>query len=367
LANEHSIRQQLIKENKGTIPANVTIQPWFSFLLEHGVRPYRYWNKRVDGLKLTNEASGIKEIIKKDGKIIKVQWAEDENLYKHYFTDSMDVYSDKIAKLVIKCNEKSAGRVIHRLERIFRRIYIDEVQDMAGWDYEIIKLLLKSSICVTMVGDPRQTVYQTHIEKKYSSYSNGRIREFIQEKCKRICDIDERTLKDSHRNTTAICVLSSKLYPEYYEPRSLLERTNKHTGIFFVRECDVQSYGAMTAPLQLRYDSRKKMLLTTPAMNFGISKGLEVDHVLIYPTKKMLEWLNGGNNKLEFTIKAKLYVALTRAFFVLVLWLTMSSKLKHEKYVYGNHKIEKRLLNCCGTLRVPEWIIYDPDARRLRA
>ena len=314
LANEQSIKQRLIKANNGTIPSNITIQPWFSFLLEHGIRPYRYWNKRVDGLKLTNEPSGIKYSFKKNGKVINVQWSEDGNFYEHYFTN-MDVYSDKIAKLVIKCNEESAGRVILRLERIINRIYIDEVQDMAGWDLEIIKLLLKSSIRVTMVGDPRQTVYHTHIEKKYSNYLNGRIREFIQKECKRICIIDEQTLKNSHRNIAAICALSSKLYPEYSECHSLLTQTHRHTGIFFVRESDVQEYSVIASPLQLRYDSGITMLLTTPVMNFGLAKGLEAKHVLIYPTIDMLKWLNGAQDTLKFATKAKLYVALTRAFF----------------------------------------------------
>ncbi|GHV56150.1 hypothetical protein FACS189460_0380 [Deltaproteobacteria bacterium] len=312
LANEKSIRQRLIKSNNGTIPANVTIQPWFSFLLEHGVRPYRFWDKRVNGLDLVSQASGLKCKLK-NGK--PWYWGENDNFHKHYFNGNMDVYSDKIAKLVIRCNDESNGNVIYRLEKIFSRIYIDEVQDMAGWDLDILQLLLKSSICLTMVGDPRQTVYHTHDEDKYSNYKEGKIREFIQNKCKCICNIDDQTLKNSYRNTASICALSSKLYPEYNECRSLLTRTHNHTGIFFVRERDIHAYGAITTPLQLRYDSRKKITLTTSAMNFGLSKGLEAEHVLIYPTMEMLNWLNGGQNNLKYQTKSKLYVALTRSFF----------------------------------------------------
>jgi hypothetical protein len=48
---------------------------------------------------------------------------------------------------------------------------------------------------------------------------------------------------------------------------------------------------------------------------FGESKGLEYEHVFIYPTEKFLEWLLTGKEKLQGETRAKLYVALTRAIF----------------------------------------------------
>lgn len=311
LANEQSIRAKFIKKG-GYIPVNVTILPWFTFQLEHGVRPYRFWDKRVDGLKMVNTRSGLKY---KAQNGTPVYWGEEENFEKHYFTKDMGVYTDKLSKLVIRCNEKSKGKVITRLAKLFDRIYIDEVQDMAGWDLEIIKLLLQSSIRITMVGDPRQTVYHTHDEAKYKKYNDGQIREFIKKECKKLCIIDEETLKDSHRNSAVICALSSKLYPNFPECKSLLAKTHEHKGIFFVRKRDVMAYAEKINPLQLRLRKNTKILLPSPALNFGKSKGLESDHVLIYPTKEMLRWLNGDCVRFTDLTKAQLYVALTRALF----------------------------------------------------
>jgi ATP-dependent DNA helicase UvrD/PcrA len=39
-ANEAQIKKKII-EIKGYIPQNITIQTWFSFLLQHGVRPFQ--------------------------------------------------------------------------------------------------------------------------------------------------------------------------------------------------------------------------------------------------------------------------------------------------------------------------------------
>jgi DNA helicase-2/ATP-dependent DNA helicase PcrA len=49
--------------------------------------------------------------------------------------------------------------------------------------------------------------------------------------------------------------------------------------------------------------------------NFGASKGKTFDRVLIYPTKDMLDWINDNNKNLKSVVRAKFYVAITRARF----------------------------------------------------
>ena len=39
-ANEQEIRKKFFEKN-GCIPNNIVIQTWFSFLIQHGVKPYR--------------------------------------------------------------------------------------------------------------------------------------------------------------------------------------------------------------------------------------------------------------------------------------------------------------------------------------
>lgn len=50
-------------------------------------------------------------------------------------------YSDKLSKFVFKY-EKSKGVVFDRLSRIYNYIFIDEVQDLAGYDLELIKAFI---------------------------------------------------------------------------------------------------------------------------------------------------------------------------------------------------------------------------------
>lgn len=307
-ANENEIKKKFIEIN-GAIPKNVTIQTWFSMLLQHGVKPYQDYltDKKINGMLLVNEQSGLKF----RGKF--PVYYKEEEIDEHYFSKEYKIYSDKLSKFVFKCNEKSSGVVFDRLSRIYEYIFIDEVQDLAGYDLELIKLLFMCNSNIILVGDPRQTTYNTHWEKKNRQYQDGKIKEFIQNECKKITvKIDEATLNCSYRNNELICRFSSKLFPDYPVPASNQNDGVEHSGIFFIKENDLNDYLAKYQPLQLRTDRKKTVNDEYAVMNFGESKGLGFDRVLIYPTKNILDFILDSKN-LEGTSRAKFYVAITRA------------------------------------------------------
>ena len=240
-------------------------------------------------------------------------FASCEEVDRHYFIKEYKIYSDKLSKFVFKCNEKSKGVVFDRLSRIYNYIFIDEVQDLAGYDLELIKLLFQSNANIILVGDPRQVTYLTHSEKKYTKYRDGKIKEFIQNECKKIAvEIDESILNCSYRNNELICRFSSKLFPNYSVPSSNQNDEVGHKGIFFIKESDIDIYLAQYQPLQLRINRGKQVNTNFAVMNFGESKGLGFDRVLIYPTKPILDFIL-KNKSLDGTSRAKFYVAVTRA------------------------------------------------------
>lgn len=313
-ANEAEIRKRFTEIN-GCVPPNVTIQTWFSTLLQHGVRPYQggVFDESIKGMVLVNEPSALRFKTKSGNN---VYYGESDNFKKHYFNNEFKIYSDKISKFVLRCNEKNHGAVIERLSRIYTNVFIDEVQDLAGYDLDILKLLMKSRSNVVFVGDPRQVTYLTHNEKKYTKYKDGQIKDFIQSECpKNICDIDEETLNCSHRNNQYICEYSSKLYPDYKPCVSNQMITTDHDGIFLVRRADVEYYLKKYKPVQLRDSSREIVNKNYQSFNFGESKGLTFERVLIYPTQPFIKWMNDNNSELAPKSRSKFYVALTRAKF----------------------------------------------------
>ena len=102
------IRKKFVELN-GCVPHNVTIQTWYSFLLQHGVRPFQgvVLDDKIKGMILVNEKSGKKY----DGKYGPVYYAEDD-YRKFYFTDGMKMYSDRLQNLyaVVKRRLKAEFR-----------------------------------------------------------------------------------------------------------------------------------------------------------------------------------------------------------------------------------------------------------------
>ena len=80
-----------------------------------------------------------------------------------------------------------------------------------------------------------------------------------------------------------------------------------------VKNKDVDQYLRKYNPTQLRWKKTIKCNENYPVMNFGDSKGLTFDRVLIYPTQKMIGWIKDNNSELPNETRAKLYVGITRA------------------------------------------------------
>jgi DNA helicase-2/ATP-dependent DNA helicase PcrA len=300
-ANEAEIEKKFFEKN-GCVPSNVTLSGWFSFLLQHGVRPYQgcITETRIEGMHFNQGISA--------------QYTKEINL-DHYLNKHNQIYRDKVSKFALKCDGLSDGRVIKRIASIFDEIFIDEVQDVAGYDLDFIELLMSSRANTLLVGDPRQGTYSTSDSPKYTKFKKSGIVDYFKQLVAARSDtlIDETSLSINHRCNPALCELSDILFPNFPKSTSSNMRTTMHDGVFLVRARDVDKYLRIFCPIQLRYWRRTPVSDIAAVMNFGESKGLTFERVLIYPTKDFEEWLQNRATRLKPDVRAKLYVALTRA------------------------------------------------------
>lgn len=308
-ANEAEIKKKIIEVNR-CIPYNVIVQTWFSFLLQHGVRPFQggLFEKEISGLVLVNSQSGLKYYFK--GKPI--YFSEEKEFEKHYFSKETKIYSDKISKFVFRCNTCSGGAVIKRLSNIYSHIFIDEVQDLAGYDLELLKLLFNSNSNTLLVGDPRQGTYSTNSSAKNKQFKKAAIINFFEDDSLKI-EKDTTTLTTNYRCIESICNLSNKLFNDFSPTTSGNTENTGHDGVFLIRQNDANEYLSTYSPVQLRENIKTEVNEAYRVMNFGESKGLSFDRVLIYPTNPILKWLSDNNSELAPTSRSKFYVALTRA------------------------------------------------------
>lgn len=326
--NRDEIIQKFIEE-KGYIPTNVTILTWFSFLIQHGVKPYQgcyhpsFVDTKFSGLILCTSGKEGKRPIRIKGGENWVYIKSEEEPLQHYSSKDGRLYSDRLPKLVTRIGKNSHNRLYQRISALFPYIYVDEVQDLCGYDLDILKALFATNSEITLVGDPRQYVFSTHRELKHSKYSNGRIRDFIVDHCSKgenQCSIDDLSLNFSHRNSLDICYLSSLLYKGDYpevQPCSCLEcQSLRMNGEIKAISYTEAAKILLKEPqiVQLRYDKRTSILSSQHrTINMGLSKGLTFDSVMIYPTKEMKAWLKDRFSSLKAITKAKLYIAITRA------------------------------------------------------
>ena len=120
------------------------------------------------------------------------------------------------------------------------------------------------------------------------------------------------------RNNKWICTYSSSLYSTYpvcdpCECKKCRSYVEAHEGIFLIRKSYVDEYLKKYEPVQLRWNISIKVNPNYETRNFGRSKGLDFDRVLVYPTVDMKKWIFNNNYNLKNETRAKFYVAITRA------------------------------------------------------
>lgn len=300
-ANQTELRNRLARF-AGDRP-NVEVSGWFSFLLGNFVRPFLpflYEGARCKGFDFNSPPQQHSKL-------------ED---WSRYFNEHGEARKVHLPQLTVRIEEASAGAGVRRLARIYSRIFIDEVQDLCGYDLEILNLLMKSSIPVDMVGDIRQAILATNErERKNKKFMYmGIWNKFKADEKSRNIKIDQRC--QTWRCSPEVASLADSMFEEEwgFEPTiSMNERVTGHDGIFLIKPEHVDVYMERYSPLPLRHSAGTgKSFDHLPFINFGKAKGLGRERVLIYPTGPIIQFLQEGT-ALKHQQAANFYVAVTRA------------------------------------------------------
>lgn len=297
--NLREINKKFGELNSG-VPKHVHVMTWFEFLLRECARPYqraKYDQKRIESLLFVNQQS--------------TKGVAETDTARHYFANDELIYSDKIAKFVAECEKNSSKAVTARLGEIYTDVFIDEFQDLAGWDLDVIEMFLRSDIRVTLVGDPRQHIYSTNPSSKNKQYLGIKVVDLV-EKWNQdgLCDLDP--MSGTYRCNQAICDFSNALWPGMDAMTPLQNITTDHDGVFLVAKNVAAEYVCRFRPQILRY-SKTANTLRYEALNFGLAKGLEFERVLVFPTEPIRKYLLTGDLRHVKRSRDRLHVAVTRA------------------------------------------------------
>jgi DNA helicase-2/ATP-dependent DNA helicase PcrA len=299
LANQGELRARVA--SRSGIQASVTVTGWFSFLMGHFVRPYLpmvYPGRRLAGLNFDGDpgrVAGARRHLDPDGRAYRIH----------------------LARLAVLANASSGGAAVDRLSRMYDRILVDEVQDLNGYDLEVLQLLLDSPTPLRLVGDVRQALLATNQrEPKNAKYKGTSIKAWFDERAA------EGRLHIEHAASTWRCSqqiadLADSLFGAewgFSPTKSMSDDRVDHEGIFTVEPAAVLAYFEEFVPLCMRHSASSARSIDLPFVNIGKAKGRTSDHVLVAPTTPMLEFLRSGR-ALETFGACSLYVAVTRARF----------------------------------------------------
>ena len=242
----------------------IEIVGWFTFLISYFVRPFLpflYPGKRVHGFDFESHPQRYKK-------------ADD---YDRYFNDSDQVRRVHLAQAAVLVHEASSGAPIIRLERMFDRIYIDEVQDLCGWDLEVLQLLLRAALPIDMVGDVRQAVMVTNeYEQKNKQYKYMGIWKWFraQEKAG-LLTICQRA--ETWRCHQLVASFADSLFDASYGFDKTISQNGTitdHDGVFLIKEADLLEYIGKYSPLFLRHSANSARDKPFEFLNYKASKGL---------------------------------------------------------------------------------------------
>jgi len=283
----------------GAIPANVKINTWYAFILQHFVRPFQnhLYETRVSTInfKRGRTARGVKK----------------DQTNRFFFSSRDRIRLDKVTDFICELIKKTDGLPIQRFEKIFDHLYIDEAQDLSGYDLELIEILLQSSTRITLIGDHRQATFSTNDNPKNNAYWGPRIVNKFEDWAKAdLASIEYQT--HSNRCIQAICDYADQFYPDFPKTESRNETVTDHDGIFAVELTQIDAYQDHFNSQPLRYNKRTGDVAGRP-MNYGQVKGMTFDRTLIYPHGPLLKYLKTGDLKDAGKELPKLYVAVTRA------------------------------------------------------
>ena len=293
ISNYENLTRRIAKKFGGNWPENVTLMTYFQFLFRFCYKPFL--SDRV-------KARGIIYEQNPD------QYATQKNR-RYYLSPNGYFYSNRLSLFLEKMN--AVTEIKNRIERYFDEFVIDEIQDIAGRDFNFLEALMETNVNMLFVGDYFQHTFDTSRDGKvnqslfndYTAYeARFTTRGFV---------ADKTTLINSWRCGKKVCdYVSANLGINISSNRAETDDAD----VFFVTDPEEIAI-ILNNPSIVKLHYRECYKFGSGRRNWGDTKG-EDNHedvcVMLNKTTASLH-KKGKLAELAPSTRNKLYVAITRA------------------------------------------------------
>jgi DNA helicase-2/ATP-dependent DNA helicase PcrA len=176
-----------ISRKFGYFPSNIYVYSYFTFLYSFCYRPFLSHKFKTRGI---NYEANLNRGLRLTDR-------------RYFFDGYGRIYSNRIAKFLEV--QGVLGDINLRLSKYFDTLFIDEVQDLAGHDFNLLRSISQANLGIIAVGDFYQHTFDTSRDGNVNASLHDNY-EMYQEKFKDIgFTVDTESLTASYRCSPAVC------------------------------------------------------------------------------------------------------------------------------------------------------------------
>jgi len=275
----------------GHFPSNITLYTYFTFLHSFCFKPLFHLKLETKGINWNYPPL----------------WPRTSHTkYAHYVDSSRRLYHNRIADLLIK--RSAITEVLARLEKYFDAVYVDEVQDFAGHDFQLLMAICQSRMNLIFVGDFYQHTFDTSRDGNTNVNLHKDYEKYQQRFEKAGLSIDTASLSKSYRCSPSVC----DFIREYIGIEIHSHSTSPTAVTFSDLAADAIRLHACPSTVKLFYQDHHKYGCYSD--NWGKSKGADhYDDVCVVLNATSLKAFTSGSLKSSpAQTRNKLYVACSR-------------------------------------------------------
>ncbi|MFP1742906.1 DNA helicase UvrD [Lonsdalea quercina] len=290
-SNYDNLRSKII-QRFGYFPANVTLYTYFKFLHGFCYRPFLRSKKNTKGVTFKLPPTYPRYAL------------TDE---QRYMSSSRWLYANRIAKLIEQSD--LVGAVVERMEKYFDVVFVDEVQDFAGHDFNFLMEISAAKLNITFVGDFFQHTFDTSRDGNVNASLHNDYATYKARFKTAMLKVDTDSLKKSHRCSKSVCdFITEKIgiaIEAHDDRKSVVKYEENPDAVLAIYE-DPET-------VKLFYKEHYKYACYS--QNWGASKGIDryQDVCVVLSPANVKAWQNGSFCDINAATRNKLYVACSRA------------------------------------------------------
>lgn len=291
--NCSNLRERILEKFDGLWPENITLMTYFAFLYRFCYKPFLSDKCKAVGICYNQD------LIPRYSKMTNLAF---------YMTSDRHLYSNRLSFFLEQCG--IVPEIQERITKYFDEFIIDEVQDIAGRDFNFLEKLMGTNVNILFVGDFYQHTFDTSRDGQVNAKLFDNISAYQKRYMAQGFTVDTDSLKGSWRCSKSICdYIRINLGISIFSARS----DTDDTLIQYVSERDqIEQILNDEEIIKLHY--QKAALAGIGHKNWGATKGEDHADVCVLLNKATAKARKSGKlSDLPISTKNKLYVAITRA------------------------------------------------------